>query len=105
MSSSGLVPGVNPQPSNTRGPAARLAAPVLPEWIRIPPPGKAEPLTGLRRNVLYDLVNARAVRSVAIRKPGAIRGVRLIETRSLLAYLDRLAEEQAAEPAELEAVA
>lgn len=69
---------------------------VLPEWIRIPAPGKAEPLTGLRRNVLYDLVNARVVRSVAIRKPGAIRGVRLIETRSLLAYLDRLADEQTA---------
>lgn len=84
---------------------SRSAPGVLPEWIRIPAPGKAEPLTGLRRNVLYDLVNARAVRSVALRKPGAIRGVRLIETRSLLSYLDRLASEQSNEPANLEAVA
>lgn len=82
---------------------SRSAPGVLPEWIRIPPPGKAEPLTGLRRNVLYDLVNARAVRSVALRKPGAIRGVRLIETRSLLAYLDRLADKQAEDPVEVEA--
>ncbi len=71
------------------------SAPVaLPEWIRIPAPGKAEPLTGLRRNVLYDLVNARAVRSVSIKKPGAIRGVRLIETQSLLNYLRTLADQQ-----------
>ncbi len=59
----------------------------LPEWIRLPSPGKAEPLTGLRRNVLYDLINARLVRSVSLEKPGTIRGARLIETRSLLSYL------------------
>lgn len=83
----------------------RGGATALPEWIRLPAPGKAEPLTGLRRNVLYDLINARAVRSVSLKKPGTIRGVRLIETRSLLAYLDRLANEQADEPAEVEAAA
>ena len=84
---------------------SRSTADVIPEWIRLPQPGKADPLTGLRRNVLYDLINARAVRSVSLRKPGTIRGVRLIETRSLLAYLDRLANEQANEPANLEAAA
>lgn len=85
--------------------SVNLTAPpqIAPEWIRLPAPGKAEPFTGLRRNVLYDLINARLVRSVSIKKPGAIRGVRLIETRSLLSYLDRLANEQAAEPAKLEA--
>jgi len=89
---------MNQSPKNYHG-----TPPTLPFWIRIPAPGKAEPLTGLRRNVLYDLVNVRAVRSVSIKKPGAIRGVRLIETRSLLAYLDLLAVQQAGEPVYQEA--
>ena len=72
--------------------------PPAPEWLRLPAPGKAEPFTGLRRNVLYDLINARLVRSVSIKKPGAIRGVRLIEARSLFAYLGNLADEQANTP-------
>lgn len=60
----------------------------------MPAPGQAEPLSGLRRNVVYDLLRSGKVRSVLIRKPGAVRGVRLIETASLLGYLRQLADEQ-----------
>lgn len=77
-----------------------VSVPTVPEWLRLPAPGKSEPHTGLKRSLLYDLIKARAVKSVAIRKPGCIRGVRLIHGPSLIAYLDRLANEQACEPIE-----
>ncbi len=89
---SGIVPDMHQHTSPV------VSVPTVPEWLRLPSPGKAEPHTGLRRSLLYDLIKSRAVKSVAIRKPGCIRGVRLIHGPSLLAYLERLATEQSGEP-------
>lgn len=60
----------------------------------MPLPGKVEPLTGLRRGLLYDLARNGTIRTVLLRRPGAIRGVRLIDTRSLLGYLHGLCDAQ-----------
>jgi hypothetical protein len=58
-------------------------------WRRMPKP--KERLSGLSRTTLLELSEAGLIRTVAIRKPGAIKGIRLVYMPSLLAYLNRLA--------------
>ena len=64
------------------------------EWIRLPRPGSRCPYTGLSRSTLMELCIPREgtapVKSAVIRKPGAIRGIRLVHYASLLAHLDGL---------------
>jgi hypothetical protein len=62
------------------------------EWGRLPKP--KDRLFGLSRTTLLELGAAGLIRTVAIRKPGAIKGLRLIYMPSLRAYLERLALEQ-----------
>lgn len=73
---------------------ATVAAPAVPEFLRMPPPAGFEPFSGLRRGLLYELLREGKVRSVCLRKPGAQRGVRLIEAASLFGYLRKLCDEQ-----------
>jgi hypothetical protein len=54
------------------------------EWCRMPKPGQR--LFGLSRTTLLELSSARKIRSVSIKKPGAVRGIRLIFMPSLLEY-------------------
>ncbi len=63
-------------------------------WMRLPPPRARDPLTGLSRSGLVDVVerSGGAVRMVKLTKPGAARGVVLLHRESLLKYLDRLAQ-------------
>ena len=75
---------------------ASVATPILPEWIRLPKPGHLCPWTGLSRSKLNELILPCAanggkppVRSVCLRKPGALKGTRLIHLRSLLEYLQK----------------
>lgn len=70
-----------------------------PEFIRLPKPGQRCPLTGISRSAMNKLVLASEgngfkppVRSVSLRKPGNVRGIRLIVTKSLLDYLYAQAE-------------
>jgi hypothetical protein len=72
------------------------------EWLRLPTPGAKHPEYGLTRGTLNELIlpceendYKPPVRSVVIKKRGAIRGIRLIHRPSLDTYLARLAEEQA----------
>lgn len=65
-----------------------------PEFLRLPRTGKRCPVTGLSRSMMNALIlptdenNHRPpVRSVVLRRPGNIRGVRLVDASSLLAYL------------------
>jgi hypothetical protein len=67
---------------------------IVPEFIRLPKPGSREPFTGLSRSKLNQLIlpseengHKPPVRSVVLRKRGAIRGVRLIFLDSLIAYI------------------
>lgn len=66
----------------------------LPEFLRLPKVGKRCPITGLSRSHLNSLILPSAqnghkppVKSVSLRKRGAVRGVRLIPTDALLGYL------------------
>jgi len=60
----------------------------------MPLPGQCELFTGLKRSLLYELARDGTIRTVLIRKPGALRGVRLIEAASLFRFLHSLCDEQ-----------
>lgn len=66
----------------------------LPEFLRLPKTGSRCSVTGLSRSHLNSLILPTEengyqppVRSVSLRKRGAVRGVRLIPTNELLDYL------------------
>jgi hypothetical protein len=70
-----------------------------PEFIRLPKPGASDPWTGLGRSSLNTLVSPcrengykPPVRSCTLRRRGTMRGVRLVDLQSLLAYIDSLVE-------------
>jgi hypothetical protein len=60
------------------------------EFIRLPAPGERCPLSSLSRSTLVELGEAGLIDLKRIRKPGAVRGIVLINRRSLLAYLHSL---------------
>lgn len=64
----------------------------LPEFIRLPKTGDRCPFTGLSRATLNELIlgSAAPVKSVVLRGRGSTRGIRLIITDSLFAYLHSL---------------
>ena len=68
-----------------------------PEWLRLPAPGARCRFTGLSRSTLNELTiagpandGAPPVKSVVLRKRGALRGIRLISYDSLMSYLAQL---------------
>ena len=68
-----------------------------PEYIRLPKPRERCRLTGLSRSTLAELAvpcelndHKPPVRSLVVKKRGAIRGIRLINYDSLLDYLREL---------------
>jgi hypothetical protein len=66
--------------------ASRVAP--SPEWARIPKTG--ETLEGLFRSQLFALIKTGAVKSAAIKAPGAARtGMRLIHLPSLRAWINQ----------------
>ena len=60
------------------------------EWERMPKPGPSHRLMGLSRTTLLELSDAGLIRTVAIRKPGKLKGIRLVYMPSLYSYLDSL---------------
>ena len=69
-------------------------------WIRLPLPKERCPYTGLARTTLFQLVERSKgkIKTVFLKKPGAIRGIRLIHLGSLQNYLNSLAETQLQTP-------
>jgi hypothetical protein len=61
------------------------------EWIR---PSQIRAIFGISRSVCYELIALGRIRSVALKKPGRVHGLRLISTDSVRTYLAKLAEEQ-----------
>src|SRR5438309_8757413 len=57
------------------------------EFLRLPLPGSRCPLTGLSRTSLLELGDRGLIRLKRIRRPGASRGIVLVEKASLLEYL------------------
>jgi hypothetical protein len=64
-----------------------------PEWIRLPKEGSTCPFSGLSRSYLADLVRRRVVPSKALRRPGTVRGVRLICYEGLMGYIKNAQED------------
>lgn len=61
-----------------------------PEFIRLPKPGTKCPHTGLTRTVMFKLCQDGLVASKTLRRPGCIRGTRIVSFESLMAYLNNL---------------
>src|SRR5688572_12709284 len=59
-----------------------------PEWIRAPKAGP-EFHSGFSRAKLYELANAKKIRSVSVRDPGQIKGTRLFNLPSIMAFIER----------------
>jgi hypothetical protein len=60
----------------------------LPIWVRAPKRGH-EFYSGCSRAKLYEWAAKRFIRSVSIREPGRIKGVRLFHLASILAFIER----------------
>ena len=67
--------------------ATNSQALIRPEWIRLPKEGSTCPFSGLSRSYLADLVRRREMPSKALRRPGTVRGVRLICYAGLMDYI------------------
>ena len=85
---------------NTTMPLPSFTAPIettKPEWLRLPAPCARCRYTGLSRSTLNELTipgpangGTPPVKSVVLRRRGALRGTRLINFDSLMAYLAEL---------------
>jgi hypothetical protein len=63
----------------------------LPVWIRPPKVGN-EYFSGFSRSKLYALAADGKIRSVSIREPGQLKGTRLFQLKSILDFIDKIAE-------------
>jgi len=84
-------------------PAVAASVAVWAEYVRLPPPGKLDPLCGLTRSYLNFLILPLKendfrppVRSSVLRQPNAKTGVRLVNVASLLAYIKNQTDPPAA---------
>ena len=82
-------------------PNALTGSGVLPEYVPLPSAKETEFYSGLKRGALNQLVLAckanqfrPPVKSVSLRRPGCMKGKRLILLASLLGYLRTLQVEQ-----------
>jgi hypothetical protein len=76
---------------STQSRAAQLASERdgnLPVWVRAPKRGH-EFYSGCSRAKLYEWAAKGFIRSVSIREPGRIKGVRLFHLASILAFIER----------------
>ena len=60
----------------------------LPVWVRAPKFGH-EFYSGCSRPKLYEWAAKGFIRSVSIREPGRIKGIRLFHLASILAFIER----------------
>ncbi|MGH7979887.1 MAG: hypothetical protein ACREE6_10980 [Limisphaerales bacterium] len=60
----------------------------LPIWVRAPKCGH-EFYSGCTRAKLYEWAAKGFIRSVSIREPGRIKGIRLFHLASILAFIER----------------
>ncbi len=66
------------------------------KWIRLPVRGHC-PYTGLSRAAYYQLITANKIRTASLRRPGTLRGTRLVWLPSIMSYLDRFATDGVSE--------
>jgi hypothetical protein len=68
---------------------------VLPVWVRAPKRGH-EFYSGCSRPKLYEWAGKNFIRSVSIREPGRIKGVRLFHLASILGFIEQCEKESKA---------
>ena len=61
------------------------------EFFRLPAPKKRDPFFGLSRGWYYKAADAGEIKLVAVRRRGALRGVRLVVYDSVADYIRRSA--------------
>jgi hypothetical protein len=85
-------------------PQLDLKPTLVPEFIRLPRSPDRCPFSGLSRSALNELILGAnpPVKSVVMRKRGAVRGVRLIDYGSLVSYLHQLGADNATRNAAVE---
>jgi hypothetical protein len=71
----------------------------LPVWVRAPRNNSTEHYSGFARSKLYELAGKNAIRSVSIRDPGQIKGTRLFNLASILAFIEKCEQSAADEAA------
>ena len=59
---------------------------ISPEFVDCP---NLERIFGIRRSLAYELIKRNAIRSVSLRKRGALRGKRLFDVQSVREFLHR----------------
>lgn len=94
----GNAPAQSPAPDSTHKRLARLEDRLaallaerdrgLPVWIRSPKSG-AEHYSGFSRAKLYSLAAEGSIRSTSIREPGQVKGTRLFNLQSILAFIEK----------------
>jgi hypothetical protein len=60
---------------------------LLPVWVRSPKTGP-EHYSGLGRSKLYQLAAQGKIESCSIREPGQVKGTRLFNLQSILAFIE-----------------
>jgi hypothetical protein len=58
-----------------------------PIWVRAPKDGAVERYSSLGKGTLYALDAGGFIKSACLKRPGAVRGVRLIHLQSILDYI------------------
>ena len=74
--------------------AVGCGATLKPEWVKLP---AAVAYSGIGRSSLYELIAENKLRSAVIRKSGNSRGMRVVSVASIDAYLNGLADADAAQ--------
>ena len=57
-------------------------------WIRAPRQSGVDPYCGLTRSKLYQLASRGRIKSVSLKEPHQIRGIRLFNLQSILLYIE-----------------
>lgn len=65
-----------------------------PEFLRLPKSGTLCPWTGLSRSKMWQVIQSSngKIKTVCLRRKGAVKGARLIHFDSLMNYLHSIAE-------------
>jgi len=64
--------------------------PMRPRWLRIP---DACAVSGMGRSLLYRHLSAGSIKSVCLRDPNNVRGIRLVNADSLFGFIESFGKE------------
>jgi hypothetical protein len=64
---------------------------IAPRYLRLPRPGERDPLCGLSRSELWNLIKNGSIKSVVLAQKGKTRGCRLINAQSLVEFIEQSA--------------